>query len=1032
MRQQQQEETATTSPKLDKLSPKQGSGEAASPATPSPLFVVRRQAVPEKAQPLGPKAQSQRLSHPHPPDRIRSEPLFFTQPAPARPAFEEPALDRTPPPLPRRVVEPSVPVIFPKSQLPDLIRAGRYVASVGKDEVVAIPTPLAEKLFPHQLAGVQFAWRALFRKNGRQNDELPPRTYPTEECRGFNVANHGAVLAHHQGTGKTLLGLTLLSIYHLAVAQRDKVCAHTILVAPASVHSTWRAEWKKHLCGTDVELHIHDVDKSGFEKWKLEGGVLIVSPQRLLRVVRGFKSSTTAERQDEEQMLAAFGQDPDMIRPPQSSGAPLRKGDTLLMDFNHIILTLPSLVLLDEAQYVIQGANNTFYMLVKSFASRGKIALTGTGVMENRIGDVFNIMNLVAPDYITSEQFDEFRAKIVESGIQGEREGLGQSFVLQALLKPFISRRLCRSLRGELPPLDDIIVTVPLTPFQLLMYRLAATKFHTTTTSRGLFGVFAALSHIVNMHKTTPPAGIEGEMDDEDSLQLASLDDELIPFDSLEDYGMFETDPGEAAGLIAQAAADACAGEAQPAAMRVPPVAWHISLLTQIRKHIDKAKLAYEKYGYVPEASAAEDGNSMVWSRQCFYLEMLEHPERVNQALKRLEKDEEDLKHASTVLSRAAERFPELAPGFDPRNYPLSGGPTGDADAAAAAMTPSSMRAPSAGASAPGSNGPPLSQAAKRALALKLEEKPFTPDVCSTAARLQQTLSSALPNSNPVLCAKCLCVANLLRGWYDDADQCFKERVLVFSVSTCILSGVKREVERIFEATGVRMRSELIDYQVSMPTRSTLVGKFEGGSLDVLFATMRTTGFGWNLQAASVVIILDAQWNPAITAQAVCRAHRVGQRRRVKVYRLVGRGTYEEMITHKSIKKEFLKRRVVDGMAERSVFKEGSLEGSRRMEEYIECKGLNRPLTPQQVSQSNALCNKDAHLAGLREKGLILSAAEHKSFFSRGSALSREEKQTLLESAAERKGLGYGIPRLLPFEDRDGENPFLLDPEEEV
>jgi SNF2 family DNA or RNA helicase len=51
-----------------------------------------------------------------------------------------------------------------------------------------------------------------------------------------------------------------------------------------------------------------------------------------------------------------------------------------------------------------------------------------------------------------------------------------------------------------------------------------------------------------------------------------------------------------------------------------------------------------------------------------------------------------------------------------------------------------------------------------------------------------------------------------------------------------------------------------------------------------------------NLNAADNVILLDPWWNPAVEDQAADRAHRLGQRRRVTVYRLIALGTIEEKI----------------------------------------------------------------------------------------------------------------------------------------
>ena len=60
--------------------------------------------------------------------------------------------------------------------------------------------------------------------------------------------------------------------------------------------------------------------------------------------------------------------------------------------------------------------------------------------------------------------------------------------------------------------------------------------------------------------------------------------------------------------------------------------------------------------------------------------------------------------------------------------------------------------------------------------------------------------------------------------------------------------------------------------------------------------SLKAGGQGLNLTAADYIYILDPWWNPAVEAQAVDRAHRIGQTRRVFAYRLIARDTVEEKI----------------------------------------------------------------------------------------------------------------------------------------
>jgi SNF2 family DNA or RNA helicase len=66
--------------------------------------------------------------------------------------------------------------------------------------------------------------------------------------------------------------------------------------------------------------------------------------------------------------------------------------------------------------------------------------------------------------------------------------------------------------------------------------------------------------------------------------------------------------------------------------------------------------------------------------------------------------------------------------------------------------------------------------------------------------------------------------------------------------------------------------------------------------LQIFLISLKAGGVGLNLTAADYVFILDPWWNPAVEAQAVDRAHRIGQQRPVFVYKFISQGTVEEKI----------------------------------------------------------------------------------------------------------------------------------------
>jgi SNF2 family DNA or RNA helicase len=96
--------------------------------------------------------------------------------------------------------------------------------------------------------------------------------------------------------------------------------------------------------------------------------------------------------------------------------------------------------------------------------------------------------------------------------------------------------------------------------------------------------------------------------------------------------------------------------------------------------------------------------------------------------------------------------------------------------------------------------------------------------------------------------------------------------------------------------------------------REGTVARFqEDPALDVLLVSLKAGGVGLNLTAAEYVFLLDPWWNPAAEAQAIDRAHRIGQTRPVFAYRMIARDTVEERIAELGQQKRALAESVISG-----------------------------------------------------------------------------------------------------------------------
>ena len=79
--------------------------------------------------------------------------------------------------------------------------------------------------------------------------------------------------------------------------------------------------------------------------------------------------------------------------------------------------------------------------------------------------------------------------------------------------------------------------------------------------------------------------------------------------------------------------------------------------------------------------------------------------------------------------------------------------------------------------------------------------------------------------------------------------------------------------------------------------RQRLIDQFTSdASCNVLVSQVDAGGLGINLQAAQVVVLMEAQFKPSTEWQAIARVHRMGQSRTVLVHRLLARGTIEERL----------------------------------------------------------------------------------------------------------------------------------------
>lgn len=143
-----------------------------------------------------------------------------------------------------------------------------------------------------------------------------------------------------------------------------------------------------------------------------------------------------------------------------------------------------------------------------------------------------------------------------------------------------------------------------------------------------------------------------------------------------------------------------------------------------------------------------------------------------------------------------------------------------------------------------------------------------------------------------------------------------QHRALIFCQLKEMLDIVENDVLKKLLPTVTYLR---MDGSTEARRRQDIVTKFNGDpSIDVLLLTTHVGGLGLNLTGADTVIFVEHDWNPQKDMQAMDRAHRIGQKKVVNVYRLVTRGTLEEKIMRYVISPPILSRHVSTNSGEKN------------------------------------------------------------------------------------------------------------------
>lgn len=204
---------------------------------------------------------------------------------------------------------------------------------------------------------------------------------------------------------------------------------------------------------------------------------------------------------------------------------------------------------------------------------------------------------------------------------------------------------------------------------------------------------------------------------------------------------------------------------------------------------------------------------------------------------------------------------------------------------------------------------------------------------------LYRQRDSILNFANQDFCGKWRVLKKLLSLWYDNGDK-----VLVFSHSVRLL-----KMLRTLFTTSTSYNVSYLDGSMHYVDRQRVVDDYNSNPNQFVFLiSSKAGGFGLNITSANKVVVIDPNWNPSYDLQAQDRAYRIGQTRDVEVFRLVSRGTVEEIVYARQIYKQQQANIAYTASVERRYFK-GVQDQKERKGEIFGLANLFAPMSENVV-----------------------------------------------------------------------------------
>ncbi|KAL3852710.1 hypothetical protein ACJMK2_016328 [Sinanodonta woodiana] len=345
---------------------------------------------------------------------------------------------------------------------------GRVLVNVNhpvEDPDIFLPPQIAAHIKPHQIGGIRFLY-----------DNMVESKQRFETSQGF-----GCILAHSMGLGKTIQMIGFIDIFLRHTSSKTVLC-----IVPINTLQNWMAEFNTwmpdeefvnitgatHILPRNYQIYLlNDNFKTTearckvIEEWYKTGGVLLIGYE-MYRLLASKKAHLKKPRRTKK------SPDDDIIDVDEED-----KNKSLLVGVHFALVSPgPDLVVCDEG-HRIKNSHAGISQSLKNIRTKRRVVLTGYP-LQNNLMEYWCMVDFVRPNFLgTKTEFSNMFERPINNGQcpdsnpQDVKVMRYRAHVLHSLLEGFIQRRGHTVLQAALPPKQEYVFLVKMSPIQRALYK---------------------------------------------------------------------------------------------------------------------------------------------------------------------------------------------------------------------------------------------------------------------------------------------------------------------------------------------------------------------------------------------------------------------------------------------------------------------------------------------------------------------------------------------------------------------------------